>query len=57
LNSERWVTQHNQLFDAKWIRGQRSPEDVILGSADASSLGDLGAAFTVGEADEDRTDR
>jgi hypothetical protein len=41
------VTQHDQLFDAKWIHGERSPEDVILGSADASSLADLGAAFTV----------
>jgi len=41
------VTKHDQLFDAKWIRGQRSPEDVILGNADASSLADLGAAFTV----------
>ena len=41
------VTHHDQLFDAKWIRGQRSPEDVILGNADASSLADLGAAFTV----------
>ena len=41
------VTHHDQLFDAKWLRGQRSPEDVILGNPDASSLADLGAAFTV----------
>ena len=41
------VTQHDQLFDAKWIRGQRSPEDTILGNPDASSLADLGSAFTV----------
>jgi hypothetical protein len=41
------VTHHDQLFDDKWIRGQRSPDDVILGNADASSLADLGAAFTV----------
>jgi hypothetical protein len=41
------VTSHDQLFDAKWIRGQRPPGDEILGSADASSLADLGAAFAV----------
>ena len=41
------VSHHDQLFDAKWIGGQRSPEDMILGNADASSLADLGAAFTV----------
>ena len=41
------VTKHDQLFDAKWIHGQRSPEDTILGNPDASSLADLGSSFAV----------
>ena len=41
------VTRHDQLFDAKWIHGQRSPEDTILGNPDASSLADLGASCAV----------
>lgn len=41
------VTTHNQLFDRKWIQGQRQPGEEILGSPDASSLGDLGSSFTV----------
>ena len=41
------MTKHDQLFDAKWIHGQRSPEDTILGNPDASSLADLGASFAV----------
>ena len=41
------VTKHNQLFDAKWIRSQRSPDDTILGNPDASSLADLGSSFAV----------
>ena len=41
------VTVHNQLFHKKWIRNEKSSDDVVLGSPDASSLGDLGASFTV----------
>jgi hypothetical protein len=41
------VTKHDRLFDAKWIHGQRSPEDTILGNPDASSLADLGSSFAV----------
>jgi hypothetical protein len=41
------VTNHDQLFDTKWIRGQQLPGDVILGNHDASSLADLGSSFTV----------
>jgi hypothetical protein len=41
------VTNHDQLFDTKWICGQRPPRDVILGDRDASSLADLGSSFTV----------
>jgi hypothetical protein len=41
------VTAHAQLFDAKWIRGGASPDDVILGNQDASSLADLGSSFAV----------
>jgi len=41
------VTKHDQLFETKWIRGQRSPDEVILGSPDSSSLADLGSSFKV----------
>jgi len=41
------VTEHNQLFDTKWVGEHRSREDVILGSPDASSLVDLGGSFAV----------
>ena len=41
------VTDHPQRFDAKWIRGDRPPGEVILGNPDPSSLADLGSAFAV----------
>ena len=41
------VTQHNQLFDRKWIQQEKPPEEVMLGNPDASSLVDLGGSFTV----------
>lgn len=41
------VTHHGQLFEAKWIEGQREPGQEILGSQDASSLADLGTSFDV----------
>ena len=41
------LTRHNQLFDAKWIRGQSQEGQDILGNPDASSLADLGSSFNV----------
>jgi hypothetical protein len=41
------VTNHNQMFDAKWVRDQRPEGETILGNPDASSLADLGSSFTV----------
>jgi hypothetical protein len=33
------VTKHDQLFETKWIREQRAPDEIILGNSDPSSLG------------------
>jgi hypothetical protein len=41
------VAHHNQLFQAKWIDGQRPAWQEILGNPDASSLADLGTSFGV----------
>jgi len=41
------VTNHDQLFDRKWIRGQHPPGEVLLGHHDASSLADLGSSFAI----------
>jgi hypothetical protein len=41
------VTIHNQLFDLKWIQNGHPAGETLLGNPDASSLGDLGASFTV----------
>ena len=41
------VTEHNQLFDTKWIGEKRKKDESILGSPDASSLVDLGGSFDV----------
>src|SRR5215831_13561293 len=41
------VTLHDQQFDQKWIQREQSPDEVILGHPDASSLIDLGSSFTV----------
>jgi hypothetical protein len=41
------VTNHNQLFDRKWIRKEEDPDGVILGNPDPSSLIDLGSSFAV----------
>ncbi|HET9793836.1 MAG TPA: hypothetical protein VFS34_05180 [Thermoanaerobaculia bacterium] len=41
------VTLHDQLFETRWLRGEKAGEQVILGSNDASSLNDLGAGYTV----------
>jgi hypothetical protein len=41
------VTIHNQLFDRKWIQGDRPAGETLLGSPDASSLADFGSAFAV----------
>jgi hypothetical protein len=41
------VTNHNQLFDRKWIRKEEGQGSVILGNEDPSSLIDLGSSFAV----------
>ena len=41
------VTEHAQLFDAKWNRADLSTGEAILGNPDASSLSDLGSSFAV----------
>lgn len=41
------VTHHDQLFEAKWLEGQREAGQDILGNPDASSLADLGTSFDV----------
>jgi len=41
------LTHHDQLFEAKWIHGQRPSGEEILGNPDASSLADLGTSFDV----------
>ena len=41
------VTIHNQQFDRKWVQKERSPDEILLGNPDASSLKDLGGGFTV----------
>src|SRR5262249_13877 len=41
------VTHHDQLFDQKWIQNKPSPDEIILGNPDASSLVDLGSSFAV----------
>jgi len=41
------VTNHDQLFDCKWIHGEHASGEVILGNHDASSLADLGVSFVV----------
>jgi hypothetical protein len=37
-------------FDRKWIGGQKSPEEPLVGSADIQSLADMGNSFTVVQA-------
>lgn len=41
------VQQHNQLFQEKWIDGDRPAGELPLGNPDMSSLVDLGSSFTV----------
>lgn len=41
------VAIHNQLFDQKWNQNRQPAGETLLGNPDASSLGDLGASFTV----------
>jgi hypothetical protein len=41
------VTIHNQLFDRKWIQGDRPAGETLLGNPDASSLADFGSGFAV----------
>lgn len=39
------VTRYNRAFDAKWIRGEISTDDSLLGSPDIQSQADLGNTF------------
>ncbi len=41
------LAKHDQLFYAKWVRQQHPPDEVLLGSPDASSLAHLGGSFSV----------
>jgi hypothetical protein len=41
------VQQHNQLFQNKWIDGDRPVDESPLGNPDMSSLVDLGSSYTV----------
>jgi hypothetical protein len=41
--AQRYVRQ----FDSKWLRGQASASDALLGSADIQSLADLGNSFAI----------
>jgi hypothetical protein len=41
------VQEHNQMFDRKWIQGEKQPDEVPLGHPDMSSLVDLGSSFLV----------
>jgi len=43
----RLVTEHDQLFETKWIRDYPPRGSNILGNLDPSSLVDLGNSFTV----------
>ena len=41
--AQRYVRE----FDAKWIRGDRDPDEPLVGSADVQSLADLANSFDV----------
>ena len=41
------VTEHDQLFETKWIRNQHPLDEILMGNPDASSLADLGTSFAV----------
>ena len=41
--AQRYVRE----FDAKWIRGERDPNEPLVGSADIQSLADLGNSFEI----------
>lgn len=39
------ATEYTRQFDRKWIRGERTEEEPLLGNADMQSLADLGTSF------------
>ncbi len=39
--------QYSTDFERKWIRGERSPKEELMGSADIQSLADLGNSYSV----------
>ena len=43
----RLVTEHDQLFETKWIRDYPSQRANILGNSDSSSLVALGSSYTI----------
>jgi hypothetical protein len=43
----RLASDYVVAFDRKWIGGQRSPEETLLGSGDIQSLADLGNSFAI----------
>ena len=42
-----FAQQYVRAFDAKWIRGQRDPNETLVGSADIQSLADLANSVEV----------
>jgi hypothetical protein len=47
LNYGRLASDYVVGFDKKWIAGQRSPDEPLLGSDDIQSLADIGNSFHV----------
>ena len=51
------VTIHNQLFDRKWIQGDRAADETLLGNPDASSLADFGSGVRSCKTNANRANR
>ncbi len=47
LKYGRLASDYVVSFDQKWIGGQRSPDEALVGSGDIQSLADLGNSFNV----------
>jgi hypothetical protein len=41
--------RYNRAFERKWVDGQRSPDEALLGSSDIQSLSDLGNSFRMAQ--------
>lgn len=46
-NYGRLASDYVVAFDRKWINGQRSPDEPLVGSGDIQSLADLGNSFAI----------